>query len=151
MYYSESTGSFYDAKINGDAIPADAIEISSEDHAALMAGQASGKRIVAGENGHPTLQEPPPPTQADIIADYERALDQHIDAAAHAKRYTDRFTFALRAGYPGPYHAEGVAFAQWMDDCNAQAYQLLQNVQAGTAPLPSREDFIASLPALVLP
>lgn len=90
-------------------------------------------------------------TPADIIADYERALDQHLDAAAQSRRYNDRFTFALRAGYPGPYHAEAVVFAAWMDDCNAQAYQLLQDVQAGTATLPTVEAFIAALPVLVLP
>lgn len=90
-------------------------------------------------------------TPADIVADYERALDQHLDAAAQSRRYNDRFTFALRAGYPGPYHAEAVVFAAWMDDCNAQAYQLLQDVQAGTATLPTVEAFIAALPVLVLP
>lgn len=90
-------------------------------------------------------------TPADIIADYERELDQHLDAAAQSRRYNDRFTFALRAGYPGPYHAEAVAFATWMDACNTQAYQLLHDVQAGTATLPTVEAFIAALPALVLP
>lgn len=82
---------------------------------------------------------------------YEAALDAHLDAAAQSRGYNDRFTFALRAGYAGPYQTEGIAFAQWMDDCNAQAYALLAAVEAGTAPLPSRTDFIAGLPALVLP
>lgn len=93
----------------------------------------------------------PVPTDAQLIALYEGDLDLHLDTVARAHRYNDRFTFALRAGYPGPYQAEGIAFAQWMDDCNAQAYALLAAVEAGTAPLPSRTDFIAGLPALVLP
>lgn len=93
----------------------------------------------------------PAPTEAQLIALYEGDLDLHIDTVARAHRYSDRFTFALRAGYPGPYQAEGIAFAQWMDDCNAQAYALLTAVKVGTKPLPSRADFIAGLPVLVLP
>ena len=90
-------------------------------------------------------------TDAQLIALYEGDLDLHLDTVARAHRYSDRFTFALRAGYPGPFQSEGIAFAQWMDACNAQAYQLLQDVQAGTAALPTVEAFIAALPVLVLP
>lgn len=88
---------------------------------------------------------------AVAIRKYESALDNHLDSVAREHRYNDRFTFALRAGYTGPFQAEGVAFAQWMDAINAQAYQLLTDVQAGTTPAPSVEDFIASLPVFVKP
>jgi hypothetical protein len=80
------------------------------------------------------------------IVKYESALDAHLDAVAKQYRYDTRFTFALRAAYPGPWQAEGIAFAQWMDACNIQAFTLLQQVLAGQAALPSLADFIASLP-----
>lgn len=80
------------------------------------------------------------------IARYEAALDAHLDAVARQYRYDNRFTFALRAAYPGPWQAEGSAFAQWMDACNAQSFALLQQVLAGEAELPSLADFIAALP-----
>lgn len=80
------------------------------------------------------------------VGRYEAALDAHLDAVARLYRYDNRFTFALRAAYPGPWQAEGAAFAQWMDACNAQAFALLQEVLAGQAPLPSLADFIAALP-----
>ena len=58
----------------------------------------------------------------------------------------------LGAGYPGPFQAEGVAFAAWMDQCNALAYQLLAEVAAGTRPLPSNPQALIDLmPAMVWP
>lgn len=62
MFYSPSIGGFYDRAIHGDAIPADSVEITKESHTALIEGQASGMCIVADENGHPVLANPPPPT-----------------------------------------------------------------------------------------
>lgn len=85
------------------------------------------------------------------LAKYQRALDDHLNAAARLRRYDSIHTAALRAGYPGPFHDEGVAYAVWMDACNATGYQLLAEIEAGTrAPL-SVDDFIALLPALELP
>lgn len=97
------------------------------------------------------LQKPTPPTTEQIIAKYESELDAHLDAVAQSYRYRDRITFALRAGYPGPYQAEGIAFGAWMDTCNAQAYALVARVKAGSEAMPSLEAFITSLPEFVLP
>lgn len=80
------------------------------------------------------------------IARYEAALDAHLDSVARQYRYDNRFTFALRAAYAGPWQSEGIAFAQWMDTCNAQSFALLQDVLAGQAALPSLADFIDDLP-----
>lgn len=85
-------------------------------------------------------------TPEKITAIYEQALDNMLNSVAHAHRYNDRFTFAIRAAYPGPWQAEGLAFAQWMDTCNAQAYQMLQDVLDGKIPQPTVEEFLASLP-----
>lgn len=151
MFYSKSSGGFYSLEINGDNIPDDCVEITAEYHAVLIEGQSQGKLIQADANGKPVLADPPAPTQAQIIAQYESALDTHLDSVAKLHRYNDRFSFALRAGFAGPYQAEGVAFAQWMDTCNAQAFSLLQEALDGTAELPIVEAFIAALPAFVLP
>ena len=66
MYYSESTGGFYSREIHGDNMPADVVEITTEEHAALLAGQSSGKRIVADPSGRPFLQDPPPMTEEQM-------------------------------------------------------------------------------------
>ena len=60
MYFSKSTNGFYSREIHGNNIPDDAIEITSKEHAALLAGQAEGKRIVPDEQGRPVLADPPP-------------------------------------------------------------------------------------------
>ena len=66
MLYSKSTGGFYDREIHGDNIPADAVEITAEEHAALLEGQSQGKRIQADENGYPFLADPPAPTEEEL-------------------------------------------------------------------------------------
>lgn len=68
MLYSAATRGFYSREIHGDAIPADAVEITNDEHAALLAGQAEGKRIVPGPDGVPELRDPEPPTQGEIAA-----------------------------------------------------------------------------------
>jgi hypothetical protein len=68
MFYSAQTSGFYDPALHGNNIPADAVEITAEQHAALLEGQSSGKRIVADAAGRPVLQDPPPPTAAEIAA-----------------------------------------------------------------------------------
>ena len=85
------------------------------------------------------------------IAQYEAALDEHLDSVAQQRRYDNRVTCALRAGYAGPYQAEGQAFAIWMDTCNALAYQIMSEVAQGNRSLPTIEDFIAEFPAIQWP
>ena len=71
IYYSASTNGFYDKAIHGDSIPEDAVEITSEEHAALLEGNAAGKVIVADEDGKPVLQDPPAPTHEQLLATAE--------------------------------------------------------------------------------
>lgn len=42
------------------------IEISAEEHSELLAGEASGKRIVPDDSGRPVLVDPPAPTVTEI-------------------------------------------------------------------------------------
>lgn len=78
------------------------------------------------------------------------AMMELFDKTAQSKHYDNRITCALRAGYPGPFHDEGAAFATWMDACNATAYTMLAEVQAGTKPMPtSTAEALALLPAII--
>lgn len=91
---------------------------------------------------------PPPPT----IADFDAALTRHLDATAQARRWEDRITLAVRAGYPNPWQVEAIAFGTWMDDCNAIAYGFMAEVQDGTRPLPkTTQVLIEALPLMVWP
>lgn len=86
-------------------------------------------------------------TPEQIIAGYVTAMEAHYDAVAKAKGYDNRYTCALRAGYSGQFQSEGVAFAQWMDACNAYAYQELAKIQNAERTIPTVPGFISELPA----
>ena len=123
MFYAQSTGGFYDTAIHGDNIPADAVEITKEQHAALLEGQSQGKVISADKNGKPSLKDPPPPT-TEQLADTARAerdrliesvrwrIERHNDELALGSEPTEQlepllqYVQALRdvprqAGFPG--------------------------------------------------
>ncbi|MCG9124289.1 DUF4376 domain-containing protein [Laribacter hongkongensis] len=65
LYFSQITGGFYDSAFHTN-IPADAVEISADEHAALLAGQSAGQRIVPDADGFPVLADPPPPTLTNL-------------------------------------------------------------------------------------
>lgn len=89
---------------------------------------------------------------AETKTTYEKALEDHMNKKANERGYTTIHTASLRAALVNsPYHAEGVAYGTWMDMCNTKGYEILSQVQAGTISLPTKEEFIAMLPVLVLP
>jgi hypothetical protein len=61
LYFSPGIVGFFDSEIAGEDIPADAVAITAQRHAELMAGQTAGRIIVAGEDGLPRLAEAPTP------------------------------------------------------------------------------------------
>ena len=67
MLYSASTGGFYSHDVHGGDIPEDAVEISDLVYEALLAAQEAGKRIQAGDDGHPVAVDPPPPTATEVL------------------------------------------------------------------------------------
>jgi len=58
MKFSPSTKGFYIEAIHGASIPVDAVDVTDEEHAALLAAQSQGKSIVAAANGRPILVDP---------------------------------------------------------------------------------------------
>lgn len=58
MFYSKSTSGFYAAQIHGDSIPEDAVEITADQHAALLAAQSAGQVIVGDTDGNPITVDP---------------------------------------------------------------------------------------------
>lgn len=149
MKYSKLKDGFFPD--DAENLPEDVVDIPNEYHTELFNGQATGKRIVINEDGYPVLAEIAEPTEAELIIRYEFLLDKHLDSVAHQYRYDDRKSFALRAGYPGPYQTEGIAFAQWMDECNVLAFDTLTQVQGGLIPMPTEAEFIDSLPEFAFP
>ena len=135
MFYSKTTGGFYDRAIHGDNIPEDSVEITDEEYTLLIARPLSCADA----------------TQEEIVSQYESALDSHLDGVAKQYRYADRTRLALRAGYPNKHQSLASAFGTWMDSCNDQAKQLYLDVSSGLVPMPSIEEFINGLPEFVEP
>jgi hypothetical protein len=76
LFYSKSTGGFYDDSIHTAAqIPSDAVAITEVQHQALLTGQSAGKLITADANGNPILVDPPAPPLADVQSRSLVALD----------------------------------------------------------------------------
>lgn len=86
------------------------------------------------------------------FAKFDAALTEHLNKTAQDRRYDDRITCMVRAGFPGPFQAEAIAFATWCDGCNAMAYVFMSEVQAGTRPMPdSPQALIDALPVMEWP
>lgn len=82
MYlFSPSTRGFYRRDVHGDNVPTDAVEISDEDHAALMDGQATGKVIEIGTSDLPELQDPAPPSADQLAAEVRARRDALLAAS----------------------------------------------------------------------
>lgn len=118
----------------------------------LLDYQTYGEPIVTvGANSvtrtYPVVQK----DAASIEAGYVRALEALYDIKAQERKYDTRYTCALRAGYVGPFQAEGQSFALWMDTCNAHAYVVMRDVLSGVRAVPTIAELIAELPALVWP
>lgn len=59
IHYSTTNNAFYDSTIHS-RMPEDAVAISPDQHAALLAGQSQGQVIMPGKDGKPVLTEPAP-------------------------------------------------------------------------------------------
>lgn len=81
IYYSTTTGGFYDTAIHGDNIPDDAVEITADEHADLLAGQAAGQCITADDDGYPVLVDPD-----DLLTDEEKTELESASVRAERDR-----------------------------------------------------------------
>lgn len=75
-FYSAAVAGFFEDGTVG--MPIDAVEISDEMHALLLAGQSQGKAIVADENGYPVLCDRPEPSGHEAIKMQIAALEAEI-------------------------------------------------------------------------
>lgn len=84
------------------------------------------------------------------MRDYRDAIEKYLNEEAQKRHYDSIITAALRAGYPGPFHVEGVKFATWMDACWAKSFEIQALVLAGQRAQPTVAELLAEMPALNL-
>lgn len=92
-------------------------------------------------------------TLDQLIAANIAAIQAELDRQAQAKGYDSILSACSYAAQASnaPFQAEGTAFLEWRSDVWSQAYAFLAKVQAGTEALPTPEQAVAQMPALVLP
>lgn len=86
IYFSKKTGGFYNREIHGANMPTDVVEITDEEHAALLEGQSQGKLIDFDEAGYPFLAEPDP-----YVYTHQDVESQRLRAYADPLTGSDRF------------------------------------------------------------
>lgn len=88
-----------------------------------------------------------------VMADFERAIQGHMNAAAVAAGYDDISNAVSYAEEPAApkFQKDGIAFRKWRSLVWAYAYEQLAEVQAGDRAQPTVEQFLEELPALELP
>ncbi len=135
MLYSKSTGGFYDPAIH-TAIPADTVEITRDDHAALLASQSDGKRIAPDVNGYPVAVDPPPPTLAEAQGAALAAID-NAAGMARARYITvaagQEATYMLKEAQARSYKAAGYPAASVADYPMVDAEAMAMHGAAPTA------------------
>nr|WP_314074900.1 hypothetical protein [uncultured Roseococcus sp.] len=94
----------------------------------------------------------PPPSPALTEADYQHAIEAHVDAVARARRYSGAAACASYVASTEPvWAAEAVAFVAWRDAVYRIAFAALDLVMAGQAEPPTIGGFLASLPVIEWP
>ena len=84
-----------------------------------------------------------------LITTYTQAMESYMDAKAGERGYDNRYTVSLRVNSPvEKFKLEGQVFMDWMDNCYVLGYQVLADVQNGTRPIPTVEEFLSELPEL---
>lgn len=152
IFYSAKQNAFYATDIHGDNIPGDAVEITVEEHQALLEGQSQGKPIQADVTGRPVLADPPPPAPEQIIASMTAKVQEHMDAKARERNYDGILSLCTYATSQNTkFAAEGQAGVEWRNTVWATCYAILADVQDGKRPAPTAEQLIAELPSFIWP
>lgn len=151
--FSKTTGGFYAPEIHGDQIPADAVDITNEQYDALLAAQASGKRIEGDASGAPVAVDPPAPTSEQIIAALSAQIQNRLDVFAQTRNYDGILSACTYVTSAIPkFSSEAAACVALRDQTWTAAYAILAEVTSGQRPVPSSiADFEAELPALSWP
>jgi hypothetical protein len=125
---------------------------------------ALGVRTIhgSGEDAYPAEGEPTP-SEAEIAAkmeelarptkaDFEDAIEAHIDATAAERGYANSTRLASYvASTTQAWKAEAEAFVEWRDDVWVYVFAELDKVMSGKRDEPTVEAFIAELPKIKWP
>ncbi|MFT6428849.1 MAG: hypothetical protein ACJAVC_002139 [Brevundimonas sp.] len=96
LYFSPSTGAFYDDAFWDAPLPADMAEVTPERHAELLEATTRGQVIQAGPDGEPVAQDPPAPPAEALAIVVRRRRDAEIAALRwFVERHRDEITLGV--------------------------------------------------------
>ena len=91
-------------------------------------------------------------TPEEIQAILVDAIQSHLDSTAQSRAYDGILSLCTYATSPSAkFAAEGQTAVVWRDACWTKGYEILAECQAGVRPVPTPEELIAELPAMVWP
>uniref|UniRef100_A0A7C1P0K5 Phage tail protein n=1 Tax=Agrobacterium albertimagni TaxID=147266 RepID=A0A7C1P0K5_9HYPH len=140
LLFKRPDGSFV-AEING--LPYH-VEVGSDLHGEA---QEAAKKL-----GEALKFEPIPAVPEPTVADYENAIQAHVDQTARTKQFRDGVTLSSYAASTNPqWVAEAQAFISWRDAVWGYAYAEFARVQAGQREQPTISEVLSELPAITWP
>jgi hypothetical protein len=90
--------------------------------------------------------------QEQVIAQYTAAVQSHLDAFAQTRNYDGILSAATYATSTVPkFQVEGQYAVEARDTTWAACYTILEAVQGGERVMPTLDELLAELPALVWP
>ena len=93
-----------------------------------------------------------PWTPEEVQAHFVNEIQRHLDETARSRAYDGILSLCTYATSPSQkFAAEGQAGVAWRDACWTKGYEILGECQAGTRAIPTPEELIADLPAMVWP
>ena len=93
-----------------------------------------------------------PPSQAHIKQQLINAIQSYLDAEAQAHFYDGILSLCSYATSVNPkFGPEGQAGVVWRDACWATGYAIMAEVEAQIRSIPTIEELLAEMPAMVWP
>lgn len=86
----------------------------------------------------------------DIKRELKEAVQAHMDATVRVRNYDSIMSCCTYQSSTDPtFAAEGSAALLWRDAVWRHSYQVLADYEAGLRPIPTADELIAELPALI--
>lgn len=97
------------------------VELTDDEHMALMDAQAEGKVIVFHEGAKPTLQDPPPPSDADLAKEARQKRDTRINAIQwRIERYEQQKTLGIKTDDTDDWYKAALSYVHGLRDIPKQ-------------------------------
>lgn len=99
----------------------DVVELTDEEHMALMDAQAEGKVIVFHKGAKPTLEEPSPPSDDELARAVRQKRDMLINAIQwRIERYSQQKTLGIKTDESDDWYKAALSYVQGLRDIPKQ-------------------------------